>query len=59
MPVSPTSGRRYRFDYEEADYVELLARLQRLPCPVILAGYPPALYDERLEGWRSLQLQVR
>jgi DNA adenine methylase len=53
-----TSGRRYRFDYEEADHIELLVLLKRLPCHVILCGYPSALYDELLGGWRQLQVQV-
>jgi len=29
-----------------------------LPCNVILSGYPSALYDDLLVGWRSLELQV-
>jgi len=29
-----------------------------LPCHVLLSGYPSALYDELLEGWHSLELQV-
>ena len=53
-----TSGRRYRFDYEEQDHIELLELLKTLPCNVILSGYPSALYDERLAGWRTLELQV-
>ncbi len=53
-----TSGRRYRFDYEEADHIELLALLRRLPCQVILSGYPSALYDELLGDWQHLELQV-
>jgi len=53
-----TSSRRYRFDYQEQDHVELLSLLKRLPCPVILSGYPSALYEEHLTGWQSLQLQV-
>ena len=53
-----TSGRRYRFDYEEADHIELLELLKRLPCQVMLSGYPSALYDELLEGWNSVELQV-
>lgn len=53
-----SSGRRYRFDYEESNHIELLARLKSLPCNVILSGYPSALYDDLLGGWRSLQLQV-
>lgn len=53
-----TSQRRYRFDYEEADHIALLALLKRLPCQVILSGYPSALYDERLGDWHTLELQV-
>src|SRR5512134_2894816 len=53
-----SSARRYRFDYEDQDHVELLALLKGLPCHVIVSGYPSALYDELLEGWRSLELQV-
>jgi hypothetical protein len=53
-----TSSRRYRFDYEERDHVELLALLKRLPCPVILSGYPSILYDEWLRDWQRLELQV-
>ena len=53
-----SSDRRYRFDYEDCDHLELLELLKRLPCPVILSGYPSALYDEALVGWRSLELQV-
>ena len=53
-----TSGRHYRFDYEEADHIALLTLLKRLPCSVILSGYPSALYDAQLDGWRSLEVQV-
>jgi len=53
-----TSRRRYRFDYEEQDHVELLALLKTLPCKVILSGYPSALYDKLLGGWRTTELQV-
>jgi DNA adenine methylase len=53
-----SSARRYRHDYEEADHLELLARLKALPCAVILSGYPSALYDEHLSDWRTLELQV-
>ena len=58
LPHTRTSGRRYRFDYEEQDHIELLELLKTLPCNVILSGYPSALYDERLAGWRTLELQV-
>lgn len=53
-----TSGRRYRFDYEERDHIELLTLLKRLPCQVILSGYPSALYDQWLGDWQTLELQV-
>lgn len=53
-----TSERRYRFDYEERDHIELLSVLKKLPCHVILSGYPSSLYDEGLTDWRSMELQV-
>ncbi len=53
-----TSGRRYRCDYEAQDHIELLMLLKTLPCNVILSGYPSTLYDDLLEGWHSLELQV-
>jgi hypothetical protein len=53
-----TSRRRYRFDYQEQDHVELLSVLKTLPCQVILSGYPSALYEQWLAGWPSLELQV-
>ncbi len=53
-----TSRRKYRFDYEEQDHIELLNLLKTLPCNVMLSGYPSALYDELLDGWRSLEMQV-
>ena len=53
-----TSGRRYRFDYSEQDHIELLELLKVLPCNIILSGYPSSLYDDLLNEWRSLELQV-
>ena len=53
-----TSGRRYRCDYEAQDHIELLMLLRTLPCNVILSGYPSTLYDDLLEDWHSLELQV-
>ena len=58
LHATRSGERRYRYDYEEADHRELLALLKTLPCPVILSGYPSALYDEALSGWQSLELQV-
>ncbi len=53
-----TSGRRYRYDYEVQDHIDLLTLLKTLPCNVILSGYPSDLYDDLLGGWRNLELQV-
>ncbi|MFK7844299.1 MAG: DNA methylase [Rhodothermales bacterium] len=53
-----SSNRRYRFDYEEQDHVELLELLKGLPCSVMLSGYPSSLYDALLPDWRTLELQV-
>jgi site-specific DNA-adenine methylase len=53
-----SSSRRYRFDYEDQNHLELLKLLKKLPCQVILSGYPSTLYDEWLTGWQSLELQV-
>jgi len=53
-----SSNRRYRFDYEESDHRELLKILKRLPCNVILSGYPSSLYEELLPQWGTLELQV-
>ena len=52
------SSRRYRHDYEDADHAALLGLLKGLPCAVMVSGYPSALYDEWLRGWRSVSLQV-
>jgi len=53
-----SSRRRYRFDYQEHDHIELLELLKTLSCDIIVSGYPSSLYEERLSGWRSLELQV-
>ena len=52
------SSRRYRHDYDDRDHEELLGLLRGLPCAVMVSGYPSALYDGLLPGWRSLSLQV-
>lgn len=53
-----SSSRRYRFDYEEEDHVVLLELLKRLPCQVMISGYPSALYDDLLGEWGTVELQV-
>ena len=53
-----TSRRRYRFDYRKADHVELLELLKSVPCHVMVSGYPSALYDQQLNEWERVELQV-
>ena len=52
------SRRRYRFETTEDEHVALLELLKTLPCQVMVSGHPSALYDERLAGWRRLEMQV-
>ena len=53
-----TSRRRYRFEYTKSDHLELLELLKDVPCQVIVSGYPSELYDQALEEWKSVELQV-
>ena len=53
-----TSKRRYNFEYNDQDHIELLQLLKSLPCSIMLSGYPSGLYDELLTNWGSLELQV-
>ena len=52
------SERRYRFDCTDDDHVALLDLLKSLDCQVMISGYPSALYDTHLAGWRSIEMQV-
>lgn len=38
----------------EEDHSALLAIAKSLPCDVMISGYASDLYDQELEGWRSL-----
>jgi len=61
-PYLPTTRRRnpvYRYDYCEADHVRLLDALLRLPCRVIVSGYPSELYDEHLRSWSTKTFTAR
>lgn len=56
-----TSRHRYKHEYTDDDHRELLAVLRGLSvagAAVMLSGYPSALYDTILEGWRSVEFQV-
>ena len=45
----------YRYEFgEDAEHKELLAMLDRLPCPVAISGYWSSLYASVLKKWRSI-----
>lgn len=47
--------RYYRAEFSDAQHEELLALVLRLPCKVMISGYPSELYDRKLAGWRRLE----
>lgn len=42
----------YDFEMTDEDHERLLDVLVSLPCPVLVSGYPSALYARWLHGWR-------
>lgn len=48
----------YRFEMSETQHAELLSFLQTLTGMVVLSGYPSALYDAALQGWRRVERQA-
>ncbi len=46
---------QYRYEMRDAEHVELLDALREHPGPVMLSGYPSALYDEHLGDWHRRQ----
>lgn len=53
-------GGRFIYDYElsREDHVRLLNALRALRVPVLLSGYPSALYDGLLIGWNRREFTV-
>lgn len=60
MSTRSSAESRYRFEYTDADHLRLLATLKALPAnvSVLVSGYPAALYDEQLVGWRTIEFQA-
>jgi DNA adenine methylase len=61
-PYLPSTRRRnpvYRYDYCEADHINLLQTLQSLPCAVVISGYPSQIYDDCLSGWSKQTFMTR
>lgn len=61
LPETRTSGARgpsggvYRHELDPDDHSALLEGLKRLSGMVVLSGYPSALYDDALTGWRRIE----
>lgn len=53
-----TGRQRYKFEFSDKDHLELLAVLKTLPAAVMVSGYPSALYDGALIGWRTIEYQA-
>lgn len=44
----------YRYEYSQEQHEALISALRRLPCAVILSGYPSDLYDTLLSDWETV-----
>ncbi len=56
-----TSRHRYQYEYTDEGHCALLAVLGELASTgvaVMISGYPSALYDRLLAGWRTREFQV-
>ena len=52
MSTRRSRGRVYRYELSDDRHRQLLAVLVRLPCNVLLSGYPSEMYDLALSAWR-------
>lgn len=53
-----SSGPMYRHEMTTQQHQELLAIADRLPCMVMICGYPSELYDTTLGHWRRFEYQA-
>jgi hypothetical protein len=50
--------RLYRHEMTDADHRRFLRAVFALPCPVLVSGYPSAMYDRALRQWNREEFQV-
>ncbi|MBQ9346898.1 MAG: DNA adenine methylase [Oscillibacter sp.] len=50
--LSTRHGKQYRHEMTDEDHLELLSVLKKHSGPVLISGYPSAMYDSELSGWR-------
>jgi len=61
METRSTKGKIYRCEFStRKQHLELLTLLRAIPprVDIMISGYPNALYDDELHGWRTLEFQA-
>ena len=58
MSTRSSQRRVYRCELELPGHIALLDVVVRLPCMVMISGYPSKLYHERLSSWRVVQYRT-
>jgi DNA adenine methylase len=51
-------GGMYAHEMDDADHAALLQAIRKLRGMVVLSGYPHALYDDALSGWRRVEREA-
>ncbi len=51
-------GKMYRHEYTEQHHLDLLRVIKKLPCRIMISGYPHAIYDDNLSGWEKREYTV-
>ncbi len=46
----------YKHEYTKNDHIELLNVISKVPCNVMISGYPSELYDDILRDWIFLEI---
>ncbi|ABM59467.1 D12 class N6 adenine-specific DNA methyltransferase [Verminephrobacter eiseniae EF01-2] len=59
VPSTRVTDAAYAHEMSAADHGELLDMAQKLKGMIVLSGYPCALYEARLPGWRSFRTRAR
>jgi len=58
MSARSSQQRKYRCELSSADHARLLEVVQRLPCMVMVSGYPSEVYDLALSSWRVIRYRT-
>ena len=58
MSTRSSQRRMYRYELDEPGHIALLDVAVRLPCMVMISGYPSKLYADRLSSWRVVRYRT-